>query len=99
MTRSRDRKALKIRASLAMAALMLGAAGWLALGARTAETAPAPRSDMYETAVRGPAGGYELDLAGNGLAAVYATRKPDGGVSVDCTDPETAAAMVYGARP
>jgi len=99
MTQRRDRKALRTKAWLATAALTVAAVGWLALGARTAETAPAPRPDLYETAVRGPAGGYELDLRGSGYAAVYATRKADGGVSVDCSDPETAAAMVYGAQP
>jgi hypothetical protein len=96
MTRSRDSKALRTKLCLAAAAVTLAAAGWLTLGARSAETAPAPRPDYYETAVSGPAGGYELDL-GTGFAAVYATRKPDGSVSVDCTDSETAAAMVYGA--
>lgn len=99
MERSRDRRTLGMSARLIVAAVTLAVGGWLALGAHTAETAPAPAPETYEAAVPGPAGGYELDLAGNGMAAVYATRKPDGGVSVDCTDSETAAAMVYGARP
>jgi hypothetical protein len=98
MTRSRGSKTLRMRIGLAATATTLAAIGWLALGARPADTAPAPRPDYYETAVRGPAGGYEIDL-GTGFAAVYATRRPDGGVSVDCTDSETAAAIVYGARP
>jgi hypothetical protein len=74
-------------------------AGWMALDATTAETAPAPRLHVSETPVSGPAGGIVAELDVGGYAAVFATRTPDGGVSIECTDPETAAAMVYGVVP
>jgi hypothetical protein len=98
MTKSRRSKALRKKVGFAVAAVTLAVAVWIAFGARPAQTAPAQRPEVYETAVGGTAGGYELEL-GAGFAVVYATRKPDGGVSVDCTDQESAAAIVYGARP
>jgi hypothetical protein len=45
------------------------------------------------------AGGIQVDVRDFAQATLFATRTPDGGVSVECADPETAAAMVFGARP
>jgi hypothetical protein len=99
MTRARVRNAKRMTAWGAVTVLTATAIGWLVLGAERAETAPAPRPDVYEAAVRGPAGGFEADLRGVGHAAVYATRAPDGRVSVECADHETATAMVAGTMP
>ena len=75
------------------------AVAWVGFGAEIAETAPAPRPDVYEVSVRGPAGGFEADVSGVTQAVVFATRAPDGKVIVDCSDHETATAIVAGVLP
>jgi hypothetical protein len=99
MTRSRKRAALRISAWMVAAAVVVAAGGWVALGAKTAETAATPRSEPRVAASLGVAGGVEIDVRDFAQATLFATRTPDGGVSVECADPETAAAMVFGARP
>ena len=99
MTRSRERKAARISAWWVAAAVVVAAGGWMVLGATTAETAATPRSDARTTASRGVAGGIQVDVRDFAQATLFATRTPDGGVSVECADPETAAAMVFGAQP
>jgi hypothetical protein len=99
MTRFGERKTGKMSAWLAVAAFAAVAVGGMALAARTAETAPAPRPQARVTASPGLAGGIQADVRGLAEATLYATRTPDGRVSVECADAETAAAMVYGAQP
>jgi len=98
MTFARQRKALKMSAWLATV-VAIAAAGWMVLGADTAETAPALRPEPVLSAAPGVAGGIQADVRGVAQATLYATRAPDGSVSVECSDPETAAAMVLEARP
>jgi len=98
MTFSRQRKALRMSAWVATA-VAVAAGGWMVLGANTAETAPALRLEPWLTASPGVAGGIQADVRGVAQATLYATRAPDGSVTVECSDPETAAAMVLEARP
>jgi hypothetical protein len=98
MTRSRDREAVRISAWLVAAAVVAAAGGWMVLDATTAETAATPRPDARITASPGVAGGLQADVRDFAQATLFATRTPDGGVSVECADPETAAAMVFGAQ-
>lgn len=99
MTLSRERKAVRISAWLVTVAVVAAAGGWMVIGATTAETAATPRPDARITASPGVAGGIQADVRDFAQATLFATRTPDGGVSVECSDPETAAAMVFGAQP
>jgi len=83
---------------LAAVAVAAAAGAWTLLDAKPAETAPASRPEARVTASPGVAGGIQVDLQGLAQATLYATRAPDGRVSVECSDPETAAAMVFGAH-
>lgn len=98
MTRARERKAMRISAWWVAAAVVAAAAGWMVFDATTAETAATPRAEARITASRGAAGGIQADVRDFAQATLFATRTADGGVSVECADPETAAAMVYGAQ-
>lgn len=98
MTFVRQRKALRRSAWLATV-VAVAATGWMVFGADTAETAPALRPEPVLSAAPGVAGGIQADVRGFAKATLYATRAPDGSVSVECSDPATAAAMVLDARP
>jgi hypothetical protein len=78
---------------------LLGAVTIGALGnAARVETAPAPRAEITEIAVVGHAGGFEANIGGIVEGVVVATREPDGTLNVECTDHETAAAIMAEVR-
>lgn len=93
-------RATKRSATAWAMAVVLGA---IAIGvifsATRVETAPTTRGVVAESAVAGPAGGVEAHVTGIVEGVLVATREPDGTLNVECTDHETAAAILAEVRP
>jgi len=92
----RGRGSRLVRATLVVGLLLVG---WGVFTGERSESAPARRSEVVEELVSGPAGGVAAALPSDVAAVAYATRRPDGGLTVGCTDSQTAAGLVAGVAP